>query len=155
MQLTTVHQSITDVAADAIVVNLFEGVTHPGGATGAVDRVTGGLIRKLIESGGFKGKKGECATLHFPPGLSQRSVIIVGLGPANDFSLDRVREVTAASLKEAARIGPAGVATIVHGAGIGGLETGAAAQAVAEGALLGTYRYTRFKQEPDENASKS
>lgn len=150
MQLTTVHQSITDVAADAIVVNLFEGVTHPGGATGAVDRVTGGLIRKLIESGGFKGKKGECATLHFPPGLSQRSVIIVGLGPANDFSLDRVREVTADSLKEAARIGARRVATIVHGAGIGGLETGAAAQAVAEGALLGTYRYTRFKQEPDE-----
>jgi len=150
VQLTTVHQSITDVAADAIVVNLFEGVTHPGGATGAVDRVTGGLIRRLIESGGFKGKKGESEALHFPQGLSQRAVIIVGLGPANEFSLDRVREVTAASLKEAARIGARRVATIVHGAGIGGLETAAAAQAVAEGALLGTYRYTRFKQDPDE-----
>ena len=63
-----------------------------------------------------------------------------------------MREVTLASLKEAARIGARRVATIVHGAGIGGLETGAAAQAVAEGSLLGTYRYTRFKQEPDENA---
>lgn len=151
MQLTTVHQSITEVAADAIIVNLFEGVTHPGGATGAVDKATGGMIRRLIEIGAFKGKKGECATLHFPAGLPQRCVIIVGLGPSAEFSLDRVREVTAASLKEAAKAGARRVATIVHGAGIGGLDTAAAAQAVAEGALLGTYRYTRFKQDADES----
>lgn len=29
---------ITEYATPASVVNLFEGVTHPGGATGAVDR---------------------------------------------------------------------------------------------------------------------
>ena len=37
------------------------------------------------------------------------------------------------------------VATIAHGAGIGGLETAAVGQAVAEGAILGLYRFNKYK----------
>ena len=31
--------------ADMLVVNLFEGITTPGGATGAIDKAIGGGIR--------------------------------------------------------------------------------------------------------------
>ena len=43
--------SIQEVDADAIVVNLFEGVTEPGGATGAVDKALDGTIRDLVVNG--------------------------------------------------------------------------------------------------------
>ncbi|MXW30298.1 MAG: hypothetical protein F4Z88_06070 [Chloroflexi bacterium] len=39
---------ITQSDADAIVVNLFEGVTTPGGGTGAVDGALDGAISALI-----------------------------------------------------------------------------------------------------------
>jgi len=37
--------------AKAIVVNLFEGVKAPGGATGAVDKALDGAISALIAEG--------------------------------------------------------------------------------------------------------
>lgn len=150
MKLTVVQKSITEIEADAIIVNLFQGVTKPGGATGAVDRATGGLISRLIEAGECAGKRNECATLHFPPGLPCKKLIVVGLGQADEFDLDYVREVTASSLKAAAGEGVRRVATIVHGAGIGGLNPEDAARAVAEGAVLGTYRFEAFKSEPSK-----
>ena len=152
MKVTVVHRSITEVDADAVIVNLFQGVTQPGGATGAVDKATGGMISRLIAEGGLTGKRSECVTLHFPPGLACKKLVVVGLGPADEFSLDHVRQVTASSLKEAAKGGVRRAATIVHGAGIGGLETAAAAQAVAEGALLGTYSYRAFKSDAEETS---
>ena len=42
-------------------------------------------------------------------------------------------------------------ATITHGAGIAGLDAEACAQAMAEGALLGLYRFDRHKK-PDDDA---
>ena len=105
MKLTVVHRSMTEVEADAIIVNLFQGVTQPGGATGAVDQATGGLISRLIAEGEISGKRNECVTLHFPPGLSCKKLVVVGLGPADEFSLDHVRQVTASSLNEAAKGG--------------------------------------------------
>lgn len=43
--------------------------------------------------------------------------------------------------------------SIVHGAGIGGLQADQAACAVTEGALLGLYRFDKYKK-PDENGEK-
>ena len=48
MDIQVVQGSITDIKSDALVVNLFEGVTSPGGATGAVDRALGGAISEAI-----------------------------------------------------------------------------------------------------------
>ena len=54
----------------AIVVNLFEGVTRPGGATGAVDNALDGAISDLIEHGDITGKKGENVLSSTPWGSS-------------------------------------------------------------------------------------
>ena len=59
MELRLEVGDILDTEADCIVVNLLQGVTEPGGATGAVDQVMGGVIKQLIEDGDIKGKAGE------------------------------------------------------------------------------------------------
>ena len=48
MNLSVAQGDIAAAEADLIVVNLFEGVTMPGGATGAVDRALNGAIARLI-----------------------------------------------------------------------------------------------------------
>lgn len=42
-------------------------------------------------------------------------------------------------------------ATIVHGAGIEGLDVQTAAQSLAEGTLLGSYRYDKYKSKNDDD----
>ena len=59
MDIQLKQGDITDEAADLVIVNLFQGVTHPGGATGAVDRALGGAISDVIAAGDFTGKSGE------------------------------------------------------------------------------------------------
>ncbi len=150
MDIKVIHGAIQEQETDLIVVNLFEGVTQPGGATGAVDRALGGAVRDLIAGGDFKGKLDETAVLYPRGAIPARRVLIVGLGKADEFNLDRVRRVSATAARRARDLGARRFATIVHGAGIGGLEAESAAQAVAEGALLGLYEFNRHKAPPED-----
>ena len=56
MEVKVVSGDISNFEIDSIIVNLFEGVEHPGGATGAVDRALEGIISRLIAEGEIKGK---------------------------------------------------------------------------------------------------
>lgn len=144
MQVYVSQGNIVDADVDALVVNLFEGA-KPGGATGAVDQAIGGLIAGLVESGEFKGEPNETAVVHLGPGRPYRKVIVVGLGKHEELNPERVRQVTASSVKAAAKGGVKKIGTVLHGAGAGGLDVSLAAQAVAEGAILGLYKYDTYK----------
>ncbi len=132
---------VTEVAADAVVVNLFEGVTVPGGATGAVDQALHGAIQEAIAAGALRGRLGEVLVLPTLGRLPARWVVVAGLGPREEFGRVAVRTASAAALRAAKKHGCRSVATIAHGAGIGGLDPQLAALATVEGALLGLYRY--------------
>jgi len=146
MNIKVEQGSIEASAADTLIVNLFEGVTTPGGATGALDRALGGAISDLIAGGDLKGKVGEVAVLYPRGAVAARRVLVVGLGKAEGFDVEGVRRASAAAMKRARDLNAQHVATIVHGAGIGGLDPAAAAQATVEGALLATYRFAAQKQ---------
>lgn len=142
--MRVINQGITDVQADAIIVNLFEGVRRPGGATGAVDAAFGGMITRLIERQEFEGKLNETATL-FPTGAATPKVVLVGLGRSDKFSLDCARQAAGTAIRVASKGSAATVATIVHGAGTGGLDPADCARALAEGSILGAYSYDALK----------
>ena len=133
--------SIEAADVDAVVVNLFEGVTEPGGATGAVDRALGGAIRDLVATGDARGKMNETVVFHPRGAIPAPRVIVVGLGSPAEFRLDAVRQAAAAAARAARQAGARSVASIVHGGGVGGLALADAAQAVVEGTILGLYRY--------------
>ena len=62
MNVHVVQGAIQRYEVDTIIVNLFEGVTTPAGATGAVDSALDGAIVELIENGDLTGKAGEIVT---------------------------------------------------------------------------------------------
>jgi leucyl aminopeptidase len=139
--------------AKAVIVNLFEGVKSPGGGTGAVDKALDGAISQLIAEGEIKGKKSELTLIHTLGKLPTPRVLVAGLGKQSDFNLDTVRDVTATALRRLRSAGAGTVATIVHGAGIAGLDPEACAQAIAEGAVMGLYRFDRLKK-PEEDQKR-
>ncbi|MFA5551361.1 MAG: leucyl aminopeptidase [Trueperaceae bacterium] len=142
-----VNADITEVDADTIVVNLFLGVTAPGGATGAVDSRLDGAVTQLIEGGDLTGKLGEVAVLYSGGKLPARRVLVVGLGEHNEFDMEAARRASAAAATRARELGTSKLATVVHGAGIGGFPTEEAAQATLEGALLASYGFGGWRKD--------
>ena len=136
---------ITQSDADAIIVNLFEGVTTPGGGTGAVDAALDGALSALIADKEITGKQGETATIHTFGKLPARRVVIAGLGKRERFNTDVVRSVSGGVARRLRQLGAKRAAVIAHGAGIGGLDAGDSAQATAEGTLLGLYEFKRYR----------
>jgi leucyl aminopeptidase len=141
---------ITASMADAVVVNLFEGVTVPSGATGAVDQALGGLLSNLIAAGDLRGKWGEFTLVHTQGKLPSPRVVVAGLGKANEFHVDRARELAGNLARYLRRLRLRSAATIAHGAGIAGLDPAVCSEAIAEGTALGLYRFLRHKRPEDE-----
>ncbi len=54
MDVRVVQGAIQSLDADAVIVNLFQGVTVPEGATGAVDAALGGQIADVVAAGDFR-----------------------------------------------------------------------------------------------------
>jgi len=151
LEIKVIAGDIINVKADAIVVNLFEGVKRPGGATGAVDKALDGAITKLIEQGEIKGKLNEISIIHSLDKIPVRVVAVVGLGKQSDFTLDKIRALTAEVCRCLRKLHCQRIATIVHGAGVGGIKPEAASQAITEGGILGLYRFRKHMTKEPEN----
>ncbi|HVG95554.1 MAG TPA: leucyl aminopeptidase [Chloroflexota bacterium] len=148
MEINALAGRLPEAAADTLVVNLLQGVAHPGGATRAVDEALGGAISRLIASGDFTGKPNQTALLYpaaDAAGVTATRVLLVGLGKGDDLTLDRVRQAAGTAARRARDLGARSVATVLHGAGAAGLSAGAAAQALAEGSLLAVHRFDELK----------
>ena len=146
MNVHVAHGAIQLYEVDTLIVNLFAGVTAPAGATGAVDAALDGAISDLIRNGDLTGKAGEIVTLYPRAAIPAKRVLVTGLGPRDSFDLEAARRSVGLAVKAARKATAKHVATIVHGAGIAGLETRHAAQATAEAALLASYQFDAQKQ---------
>ena len=143
------------IDSDAIVVNLFQNTTDPTGATGSINQSLGGAISRLIATGDFTGRPNQTAVLYPLPDQDIKAprVILVGLGKRDDFTLDKARQASATAARRARDLGVKRLATIVHGAGTGSVDPTRAAQALAEGAILGLYRFDELKSRSASSSS--
>lgn len=146
MEIKVIVGNIAQIESDAIVVNLFEGVEQPDGATAAVDKALDGAISSFISRGEVKGKFGEVSIVHTFGKLPAAIVAIAGLGKRQDFNVDKIRGVAGEFCRALRKLNCHKISTILHGAGTGGIELETSAESIAEGALLGLYSFTKYKK---------
>jgi leucyl aminopeptidase len=128
----------------ALVLPMTEGDPPAGLAREATD-ASGGLIPKALEAAGFKGRKGQTATLYAVGGWSR--VVAVGLGKAADLGPEAAEAAGAAAAPAVASEREALVAA-------DGLDSPLAAQ-FAFGALLRGWRFDRYRtREKEEDKPK-
>ena len=85
MNVTVAKGLLEETKANVLVVNLFEGVKVPAGATGAIDIALGGLISDyVIAKEGFDGKFGSMYVLPTFGKLPAEKIIIAGMGKSKD-----------------------------------------------------------------------
>ena len=140
---------LEETPANVLVVNLFEGVNIPAGATGAIDVALDGLISKfIIAKEGFDGKFGKMYLLPTYGKIAAEKVLLVGLGKNKDFTPNRLRELSAKIIKKCRKMGNAKkVISVLHGAGIGGYDPEICARMITEGTLIGSYSFDKYKTE--------
>jgi len=109
-----------------------------------LDRAAGGRIAEALAAGEFQGKRGECCTV-FPNsgGLPVRRILLIGLGPEPRAGEgDALRHAAAQAVRAAAPKGRGRARLAIATAP--GLPP-ANCQPLAEGALLGAYRFDRYQ----------
>jgi len=147
MKIELKQGDVGKFATPCLVVNLFSGVKRPGGATGAVDKAMGGAISKALAAGEMKGELGETLLFRACSGLGAERVLVVGLGESEKFGPEEARRAAAAAVWAAEKLSLTRMASIVHGAGIGGMKPESASEATALGSLLAAYRFDRYKSD--------
>ncbi|MBT6144966.1 MAG: leucyl aminopeptidase, partial [Gemmatimonadetes bacterium] len=150
MNITVRHGELQKAREEAIVVYLFEDAGALGGATAAVDKASGGQIRRVLDTGDFTGTIGQTIVL-YPEDrrkITAQRIVLVGLGSRDTFCVETARRASAAVARRLQALGVPSAATIVHGAGAGDVEPEAAGQALAEAAIMATYRFEHYLSKP-------
>ncbi len=150
MEVRVESGDVTGIQTPALVVNLFQGVTEPQGATAAVDRALDGAISQLIQEGEIKGKLGEITLVHTFGKLPASRVVVAGLGQSGGFGPDEVRRVSGGVVRYLRQRGITSAATVAHGGGAGAVDPETSGQAIAEGAWLGLYRFGNYRSGDDQ-----
>ncbi len=150
MKVKIEKKSILDIDSDVIIVNLFEGIKNPGGVTGVVDKAFKKIISEyVIKQEKFEGKYGEIYEL--PMIQEGKKIYIAGLGKQKEFTYGKIRNITAKAIRKAKTTKTAKkIVSILHGAGIAGLDPKICAQMITEGAISGAYEFDKYKTEKEE-----
>ena len=120
--------------AQVLGVAVFTGRRQP-------DRAAVELDVDYLAERGFEGKVGEACAV---PADDGSTVIAVGMGTREEVSAETFRRAGAAFAKAAWSDSRAAIAVLDAA---GELDRGVAAQALAEGAVLAAYRFTKYKSQ--------
>lgn len=144
MDLTLRKADPATRATGMLAIGVLERARTLTGAARALDRATRGAVAALLQSGDFTGRHLETALL-YPKGVKAKRVLVVGLGPAEGLTPQRLLLAAAAATRKARDMGAGALSLALHEQP--GLDPAAAVRAVAEGALLGHHRYTAYQGE--------
>ncbi|MFM8236594.1 MAG: leucyl aminopeptidase, partial [Actinomycetota bacterium] len=138
-------------AADLLVVPVFSG-RRPGPGAELVDGAMDGGLAAFMEEAGFDGAAGEYLAVPTSGRLPVRAAILLGLGTSDAVSPDALRRAGAALARRSSRAGT--VVTTLLDAAAPGVDPVVAVQALAEGIVLGAYRFTRYRSGATPSALK-
>ena len=141
MRVSVERHRPTEVQADALVINLFEGEKPTDGPLADLDRATGGAITRAIDLGEIRGKLHETTLLTPSGGLAAPRLLVVGSAAEREFSTDRARTVAGAALRALLKRDVKRAALFLRS----GLDAAEQAQAAVEGALLATFDPGQYK----------
>jgi leucyl aminopeptidase len=152
MKLSVESRSPAEARADALVVGRHSNAARLAPELVALDKKLGGLLSTVLKTEKFEGKAGQLSHFYADGRIPAARVLVVGLGPRKAGDAEAVRRGASAALRRARDLGASSVAVFMPGEG---LPARARAQAVVEGAILGTYRFDRYLKDKSDKVVQS
>lgn len=147
MQIETRAGRIQAEPTEALVLMHCEGEPLSRQDAALVDQTLSGGLRNLLESKEFEGKANETVLFHTQGKLPAKRVILVGLGKKKDVGLDQIRQAMGHAAKRARQAKAGSLTVAVPALTPKGSTPVDVAQAMVEGAVLGTYQFTVYRSE--------
>jgi leucyl aminopeptidase len=137
----------SSVSTDALVTFVFDEDNKFGDVLAEIDRNMGGKLAQLAASGEITGRSLEAALIHFPQGLSAQRLLLVGAGKRDKFFVADLRKISGTALRHLKSKGVKDFVFLTR-EGFTGAD---AAQAAADGAIIGDFESDKYKSEKKNN----
>ena len=141
MEIEVQRKDVIAAGGDAVVIPLTKSDAPPR-ALHALDEAIGGLLARVWDAGDFSGKSGEVLSLPVS-GIAAKRLVVIGLGDEKDARGEALRGAGGRASKALARAKAKRAALLVPA--LRRVSPEDAAQALAEGLVLGAYRFDKYK----------
>jgi len=150
MKITVSTGGMETYRTEGAILLLFD-EEKLGKAAERVDKAFGGMISRLMKRGDFKARPGAVHLLYPAGHIPAERLLLAGLGKRGDFTLNRLRQALGKAAPALRAAGATDFAVAVDELGQDSEEIG---QAIAEGSLLGLYRFLKYKTTDENGRSK-
>ena len=143
MQIQIEAQPYSSVAADALIVPVFDDEGRFNGTLGEISRAAKDRIKSLADSGELTGKALETVLVHFPEGLAAQRLLLIGAGKKDKFKTADLRKIAGTALRYLKSRGAKKLAFLAPDSDRGP----AAAEAIVEGLYWADYESDKYRTE--------
>jgi len=119
----------------------------------SVDGALGGVLADVARSESFEGKTGQSITVHTHGRLPARRVLVIGAGPRGEFATPAIRDIAALAAQAANRSASGTLGFVVPA--LGASREAMLLQMIAEGVIMGTYKFGRYLTSEDHRRPPS
>ena len=146
MKISVISEKIEKMKTEGLVLPVFEDGQSP--ALDRVDRLLGNMAARLMKRGDFKPTGGSIHLLYPEGRVPAERIVLAGMGKRSELTLNRLRQAAGKAAAYLRSVGAEHIAFSAENVPFEAEETG---QALAEGTLLGLYRFLTYKTDDEGN----
>ncbi len=158
LDIRTVHAPVDEIKTPLLALHIFERDKEPAGFLAKVDKLYGGAISRILQSGDFGGKKEDSLLLYAPSGdIGIERVLLVGVGKREEHTVERLRRAVGVAVRQAEKLSITDLAISVGhvhhlSEHMGDYFAGLAA---VQAAVLASWQFREMKSQPDDDAPRA
>jgi len=139
-------------AAEVLVLTHCDGEVLNKQDAVVIDKLLSGSVRALMQTKEFEGKANETLLFHTQGKMPAKRLLLIGLGKKKDLTLDAIRQAMGHAVKRVRQAKAGSFAVAVPSVTPKGHSLVEVAQAMTEGAILGSYQFNDYRT--DNGAGK-
>jgi leucyl aminopeptidase len=151
LEIQIITADIINSRSDVIVLPCFEGQKILKGNAARVDQELNNIITQLMNSGKVKGKQKEITPIFTLGKIASPRVMVLGFGKEDELNPEKIRVSIAEVCKAIKREKYESIDFVAFDFIKTDFPVYEISQSIAEGALLGDYAFTKYKNKEENN----